>query len=247
MASLPLLRRLYFLYLSRAYAVMYGLIQRRILGFRLSNLVRWLPILLLLFGWLRDWPAGILIALLVFITWINFSLWRAKRDNFNRFVTDDKNIPGDTDETNVLPPNKKVSILTTGLFSVSGRESNLLLRPADYWHVPLGDHVVMAEELPGKFLYQFFSASSLQVIQRGWLLFGPEPIETLAVTFLARWGPEYTRFGQVYEDGSDIGMPPPKRVTIYLSTADGKIRQAIWHTIVSDARQARLNSVSGSR
>lgn len=243
MESIPPLRRAYYRYLGRAYALMHAINRRSILGIRFITLVRWLPIFILLYGWLRRWPAEVLVVLALFIIWLNYSLWRAGRDNFNRFVSDGSTLM-DATALEPLPQNQKIPIEASGLFSVSGRENNLLFRPADYWRVPLGEHVVMVEEKPGKYLYQFFSANSLQDIRSGWLLYGSRPVETLAVTFLARWGPEYTKFGQVYEDGDDSGLPPPKRITIYLSTADAAIRQAIWHSIVSDARRARLDNTS---
>lgn len=241
MESLSLFQRVYYRYLSRAYALMFALNQRSILGIRLVALVRWLPILVLLWGWLRLWPGPVLVILLLLVIWINYSLWRAKRDNYNRFVPTRGSLLEAAD-LEPLPPNQKIPLQATGLFSVSGRESVLLLRPADYWRVPLGEHVIMVEEKPGKFLYQFFSAQSLQNVQPGWLLFGPQPIDSLAVTFLARWGPEYTRFGQLYEDGSDAGLPPPKPVTVYLSTPDADARRLIWQTIVSEARRTRLGA-----
>ncbi|CUS05436.2 protein of unknown function [Candidatus Promineifilum breve] len=243
MESLSLPQRLYYRYLSRAYAFMFALSRRSFLGIRLVALVRWLPILLLLWGWLRRWPGPVLIALVLLIIWINYSLWRAKRDNYNRFVPVASSLLEAAD-LEPLPPNQKVTVQATGLFSVSGREDVLLLRPADYWRVPLGEHVIMVEEKPGKYLYQFFSARSLQNVQPGWLLFGPQPIDCLAVTFLARWGPEYTRFGQIYEDGNDSDLPPPKRITIYLSTADPDIKRAVWQTIVSEARRSRLGDAA---
>lgn len=241
MESLSPLRRAYFNYLSRAYAVMYTFHNRSILGIRLISIARWLPIIILLIGWFRRWPLPIFIGLFLFVIWLNYSLWRAKRDNFNRFVSDNRSIPTDL-TSNPLPANQKIKVSATGLFSVSGRDRNLLLHPATYWRVPLGEHVVMVEELPGKFLYQFFSGQSLQTVQSGWLLFGTHPIESLAVTFLARWGPEYTRFGQAYEMGDGSDLPPPKRVTIYLSSDDAETRRAIMETIVSDARQSRINA-----
>lgn len=241
MDSLPPLKRAYYSYLSRAYALMFDLSRRSILGISLISLVRWMPIFILLWGWLRRWPGPVLAALLLSIIWLNYSLWRAKRDNFNRFVPAAASLL-EAVELEPLPPNQKVALQATGLFSVSGRESVLLLRPAEYWRVPLGEHVIMVEEKPGKFLYQFFNAHNLQNVRPGWLLFGPQPIDSLAVTFLARWGPEYTRFGQLYEDGSDAGLPPPKSVTIYLSTPDPDTRRVIWQTIVSDARLSRLSA-----
>lgn len=241
MENVPFWRRLYLGYLSRAYALMNALNQRSFLGIRLKSLARWVPILLFLFGWWRNWPAAVLALLSLLIIWVNYSLWRAKRDNYMRFVPGGDSLPEEADLTS-LPPNQKVPVRATGLFSVSGRENNLLLAPASYWRVPLGDHVVMVEEQPGKYLYQFFGAKSLQNIQPGWLLFGAKPIETLAVSFLAQWGPDYTRFGQVYETGDNSDLPSPKRVTVYLSTADETIRRSIWQTIVYDARQARMET-----
>ncbi len=242
MERLSLPQRVYYGYLSRAYALMYDLTRRSFLGIGLVSLVRWLPILVLLWGWLRRWPGPVLVGLLLIIIWINYSLWRAKRDNYNRFVPAAASLLEETD-LSPLPPNQKVSLQATGLFSVSGRESVLLLRPAEYWRVPLGEHVIMVEEMPGKFLYQFFNPVSLQNVQPGWLLFGQQPIECLAISFLARWGPEYTRFGQLYEDGNDSNLPPPKRVTIYLSAADPDTTLAVWQTIVSEARRTRLGAL----
>ena len=210
------------------------------MGIRLITLARWVPIVVLVVGWIQRWPLPVLIGLMLGILWLNYSLWRAKRDNFNRFVPDDTALPNAI-QLEPLNANHKISVTATGLFSVSGRQNNLLLHPATYWRVPLGEHVVMVEESPGKYLYQFFGAKSLQTVRSGWLLFGPHPIESLAVTFLARWGPEYTKFGQLYEDGDDSALPPPKRVTIYLSSDDPATRQLILETIISDARQARLD------
>ncbi len=240
MDSLSAPRRLYLNYLSRAYAVMHALNYRKFLGIRLSSLARWLPIILLGVGWLRMWPPSLLVALLILVVWVNYSLWRAKRDNYNRFVPDGDAYADDA-KGEVLGTNEKVNVIATGLFSVSGRDRSLLLHPATYWRVPLGEHVVMAEEQTGKYLYQFFNARSLQMLQSGWLLYGSRPVEALAVTFLARWGPEYTRFGQSLEDVAESDLPPPKRVTIYLSTPDESVRHVIRQTIVSDARQARLD------
>lgn len=231
------LHRAYYAYLSRMYALAYRLNRSSVLGIRLGSWARWLPIVALLIGWVMAWPPAAMVALLLVALWINYSLWRAKRDNYNRFVPG-RAAAGDAPTQLDLPPNEQLPILATGLFSVSGRDSRLLLRPAKYWRVPLGDHIIMAEEEPGKFLYQFFDAQSLQELREGLLLFGPQPRATLAVSFLARWGPEYTRFGPHHETGDD-DLPPPRRVTVYLSAEDDTTRRLIRDTIVSDARRAR--------
>lgn len=238
MDSLSPPRRVYYGYLSRMYAVVYALTRRSLLGVSLKTLVRWLPILALLAGWLFNWPLTVMGGLLLFIVWINYSLWRARQDNYSRFVARGGALPRELDGKPVAP-NEKISVLATGPFSVSGRESRLLLRPAQYWRVPLGEHVIMAEEAPGKYLYQFFNSTSLQEAREGWLLFGTQPRPSLAVTFLARWGPEYTRFGPAGES-ADEDMPPPKRLTVYLSIDDEVTRRLLRDTIVSEARRARL-------
>lgn len=237
MRTVAPLRRLYYAYLSRAYALMYALSERSLLGLRLSTFARWLPLLALFVGWVRRWPLPAMVLVALLAVWINYSLWRAKRDNYNRFIPRPMPVDEPPDHP-PLAPNERLDVLATGLFSVSGRDSRLLLRPAKYWRVPLGDHIIMAEEQPGKFLYQFFDARSLQELREGLLLFGSHPKAALAVSFLARWGPEHTRFGQVYELGQDEG-PPAKRVTVYLSVEDEATRRLIRETIISDARRAR--------
>lgn len=240
MDSLSPLRRAYYFYLGRAYTAMYAIHTRSFLGMRFITLARWIPVILLAIAWFKRWPLGLIVLLFLIVVWINFSLWRARRDNFNRFVPDLAS-SFDYEPTQPLPPNQKVALRATGLFSVSGRDSKLLLSPAFYWRVPLGEHVVMAEEQPGRYLYQFFRAETLQSVQPGWLLNGRTPINTLAVTFLGRWGPEYTRFDRLYEDGDDSNLPPPRRVTIYLSADDIDLQKTVRQAIVNDAQQVRLN------
>jgi hypothetical protein len=237
MESLSLIKRLYLGYISRMYALAYSLSRRSFLSFRLIFFARWLPIIFLVIGWLRDWPAYVLVILFLVILWVNYSLWRAKRDNYLRFIADEKSVMGsETNET--LPPNQKVAVTASGLFSVTGRENRLLHRPANYWYVPLGEHIIMAEEVPGKYLYQFFSPKSLQAIRSGWLFHGSSPIPSLEVSFLSKWGPEYTRFGQHYESGED-DESAAKLVVIYLSSSDETVREAIGQTIVQEARRIR--------
>ncbi|HRO24925.1 MAG TPA: hypothetical protein PLR07_11600, partial [Promineifilum sp.] len=61
MESLSPLRRAYYNYLSRAYAMMYRLHKRSLLGIRLVSIARWLPILVLIIGWRQRWPLPALI------------------------------------------------------------------------------------------------------------------------------------------------------------------------------------------
>jgi hypothetical protein len=237
MDSLSFLQRVYYGYLSRMYGLIYKLAQRTVLGLRFNTLVKWLPAIGFVIAWVRNWHPIWLIFFFLIAFWVNFSLWRAKRDNYMRFIPDNDLIMGSID-LNPLPPNHKVDITVSGLFSVTGRENRLLQKPAKYWYVPLGEHIVMAEESPGKYLYQFFNPGSLQEVQQGWLLHGPQPTRSIAIGFLSHWGPEYTRFGQLYESGKD-DLPTPKRVTIYMAGNKEQTLLAIWQTIISEARRLR--------
>lgn len=244
MEALSPLQRLSYGYLSRMNAFAYAAANRSLLGMRLS---RWLMLglaALLLAGWVRQWPVVVLAALLLVLIWLAFSFWRARRSNYIRFVAAADALPSDdlTGSAGTLAPNQRVPLQATGVFSVSSRDVAVLQKPGHYWQVPLGDHIVMVEERPGKFAYQFFNAANLQGARRGWLLFGPRPLECLAVSFMSAWGPEYTKFQQ-YDDGKPSPTPPKAR-TIYLGFESGESLQAVWRTIVADVRRARAAAAS---
>lgn len=236
MDNLTPLRRIQYGYLGRLYSFAYWAVNHRILGIYASNLLKWLPVLLLIYGWIRRWPALILLPLLLFILWIHASFWMARRANYNRFIRSETPHLASA-ELKPLAANQQVETQATGLFSVTSREDHVLLQPAKYWQVPLGEHIIMVEERPGKYLYQFFNAMTLQEVHQGWLIFGRQPRAALSVSFLSAWGPAYTNF-QIYELGNNHG-PPPRKQTIYLTFANEADRRAVWHTIVHDARQAR--------
>jgi hypothetical protein len=239
MDNFSLFRRVQYSYLGRLYSLAFWATSHHFLGIRFSTLFRWLPVILLLFGWIERWPVWLLGVLLIATLWIYLAFWRARRANYNRFVADETPLISPAELT-PLPPNTHMAARATGLFSVTGRENNLLLQPAEYWQVPLGEHIVMVEERPGKYLYQFFNAPTLQEVRQGWLIFGRRPLASLAISFLSAWGPAYTNF-QIYELGDRVG-PPPRKQTIYLTFEKDTDRRAVWHTIVHDARQARQRS-----
>ncbi len=230
------LRQAYYTYLGRLYAFAYGAGNRTYLGMTVRGWLTLAGLVLLAVAWVQRWPTWILILIVLAVAWVFVSFWLARRANYNRFVPDNNDLMA-TDELATLPPNERVAAQATGSFSVSGYGSNVLFRPAEYWQVPLGDHIVMVEERPKKFLYQFFSAATLQSVTSGWLLFGNEPREALAITFLSRWGPEYTKF-QAYDDGEE-STTPSKTVTIFLTFGSERDRDMVWQTIVSDARRVR--------
>ena len=68
--------------------------------------------------------------------------------------------------------NHKVALRATGVFSVKDWEEFMLGRPADYWRVPMGDHAVMVQYSPGRFLYQFIRLGAIEAIEAGSLFHG---------------------------------------------------------------------------
>lgn len=236
MDKLSLFRQLQYSYLGRLYSLTFWATTHRFLGLYFSFLLKWLPVAFLFYAWVERASAWVLLALLIITLWTHLTFWQARRANYNRFVAEETPLIN-TAELRPLPANKHVKTQATGLFSVTGRENNVLLKPAKYWQVPLGEHIIMVEERPEKYLYQFFNALTLQEVHQGWLIFGPRPLATLAISFLSRWGPAYTNF-QVYELGDRSG-PPSRKQTVYLTFENEADRRAVWHTIVHDARQAR--------
>lgn len=238
MQKLSFLKKMYFAYLGRVYAFAYVTSRRGILGMKFSTLLKWMTTGLVIAAWVLNWGSAAIGVTLLLALWVRWLYWRAGRAGYSKFIADETaTIP--TAELNPLPANERVQLRATGTFSLSDREEYVLLRPAEYWQVPLGEHIVMVRSEPGRFLYQFFNAGTLQEIQRGWLIFGSRPLDTLAVTFLGKWGPSHSEYGRAFYVGSENSHSNLKKNTIYFTFQDGAAQNAVWHTIVSDARQAR--------
>ena len=173
---------------------------------------------------------------------VNLLYWYAARLGYSRFVAGDEGVPilGDVDGDGKRPlaANEKITIKATGLFSVRDWESFVLLKPAQYWQVPLGDHVVMVEDAPKSFLYQFFDAANLQRVQQGWLIFGRELLPVLAVTFRTKWAPQFVKFEVRFYDQNEAEPEAPLR-TIYFSFANEQDKEIVRRNIVQDARRVR--------
>lgn len=239
MDNLPFFQKSLYTYLSRMYLLTYASQRRSFLGITLVNWAKYLPLVLLLVGWMRHWPWWALVLLAFLAVWIHGSYWAAKRAGYIRFLPDEAaTLPAES----AIPPlqiDEHISLRATGHFSVQDLESYLLLSPAQYWQVAMGDHIVMVEHEPGRFLYQFFGATNLLDVQPGWLLFGTQPKRSLAVTFHVHWGPGIVEQSVLYYIKEDA--PPPKIPprTIYLTVGSEEAEQQIWQAIVLSARAAR--------
>jgi hypothetical protein len=217
------------------YSFFYHTANKKLLGITVGAWIRFLPpFLLILIALIQGWPfAWVVVGLGLFII-LRLFYWKAKRDGYVRFVSDDSR--PSTEGVHSLADEEKVSIQATGHFSVKDREAYTLLRQAEYWRLANGDHAVMVHEKPKRFLYQFIQPGSLQQVQSGLLHFGREPKICLAISFLTSWGPEFSEENLTLYSSNDHS-PKKMRRKIYLTFPSEQIRQAVWNNLLRDAGQ----------
>jgi hypothetical protein len=244
MHNFPFHKRLYYRWLGLVYGFTYWTSHHAFI-FRLSTWVKLLAFGPLLVVWRQNRSALVLGLALLLGLWVLWLYWRARRVGYKRFVVGDTAVSislsaGVTPTTDLTPitPNQRVPLKASGIFGVSDREEQILMQPAEYWRVPLGEHTVMVQPEPGRFLYQFFNATSLQNLQTGWLICGLAPKSVLAVTFFSAWGNDQLSLRELYQ-GTDGENRESKRRTIYLHFENEGDETAVQHTIVSDARERR--------
>ena len=237
MQNVNFIKRPYYRYLGIVYRLIHWTDTRRILGVRYSSLIRLLLLALPIVGWIQNWNwLAVVFTLLIFL-WIQYSYWRSRRTGYYRFVGEDTGLLA-TANIDPLQPDKPIPGCATGVFSLKDWEKNVIFRPASYWQVPLGDHAVMVEHEPGRYLYQFFSAKLMQDLQKGWLLYGSQPNPALSISFLSSWGPEFSE-ENISLRGKNKNKPAEKLRTIYLSFENKESEEAVWHNLLYDARRVR--------
>ena len=225
-------KHFYYSYVGRLYAFAYTSQRRSFLGIpqsawlRLGIFALFAVALIGRWGWIA---VGLSVLLWLYVSFI---YRRAQREDYNKFVADETAVPPpSTNET--LAPNEKTAVRASGRYAVTDKSNTVLLqKPAHYWRVPLGDHIVMVEYRPKRFLYQFFGERTLQSVKRGWILFGKEPIPTLAITFLEVWGQEHNSGLWYYIGGGpndELSHLKPR--TIYFSFEDTAVLNKVWASL----------------
>lgn len=200
------------------YAMAYFTVHRRFLGPRLSTWLKWGPLILALVSWVGRWPVYWVFLGLIWFLVAQIFYWYAKRKGYIRFLPAADNSQHHSGGS--LSNNQKVNTLATGTFSVSSHAAYVLLQPAEYWQVPVGDHAIMVQHQPGKYLYQFIQPGALRSVKAGYLVFGRRPREALAISFLTTWGPEFGQNApQQFSPGSNH-TPARLEQTIYLTFQD---------------------------
>jgi hypothetical protein len=230
---------IYYYFLGNLYWFTHNTSTRRFLGIRYSMIVKLLAIILILAAWIYDWGRIPLIISISLLIGLYLAYWHARRAGYFKFVGGKPALPAFGDYRK-LPPYKRVPCIATGVFSVQDWEKSVLLKPADYWQVPHGDHALMVEHLPKKYLYQFFNVSGMKDIQQGWLLYGSHPKPALSISYISIWGPEFT--GGLF----NIFRTEPKPVepvlrTIHLSFSSSNEEETVFQNILRDLQQHNTN------
>lgn len=221
------------LFVSLLFAFMYWSKRQRLLGAAVSTWLMVLPLALAVVGLAQDWAPTILLLLLALSALLRIAYYVAGRSGYKRFIVDpalslDREFAAPYDED-------RVPLQATGVFSVSGREAYVLEHPGKYWRVPLGQHVFMVEQQPGRFLYQIIEADNVREVEAGLLAFGREPRKALALHFKATWGPQFaveTTFQ--YGAAQQTEPPPAEERTIYLTFDHDADRHAVWRSLVEN-------------
>ena len=243
MENLSATQQLYYQYIGRLYAFAYFSQRRTFWGTTHSGWLRFFTLALLVASLILRWSWAIIILAFLLWVYVGFIYRRAQKEGYNKFVVDNTAVPP-PNTTSTLAPHEKVQVRASGRYAVTDKsETLLLIKPAHYWHVPLGDHIVMVEHQPQNFLYQFFNAKTLQKVESGWILFGKMPLSTLAITFLENWGPDHSNNALMYYvgGGADDDLSRLKPRTIYFSFDEPDIQDKVWATLIKDARDVRAS------
>lgn len=214
------------------YAFVYQISRQQILAFSLAGWLKLALLCLAFWGLLRGWPAIPLLAPVAAALFFHLLVWWIGRQGYVYFMAATRPAPGDAPS---LADNEQVSLRVTGLLATKDREVYLLNRPAQYWRVPLGEHIFMAEHEPGRYLYQFVRRETLRSVKAGRLLFGSQPQETLAVEFWASWGPAFANLEDAYYVSQEKEFPQIKRV-LYLAFDRSEQRDIVWRNLIRKTR-----------
>ncbi len=230
--SLP--KRLYLAYLGRALAATYYSQHRKFLRVTIRSWIKWLSFAAFMVALLfRLGATAVLLTLFIFL-WIQFSYWRAGRMGFSKFVVDDTAVLP-VDKITLIPAEEKMRLHASGTFALSTRDNSVFMHPAEYWRSGLGEHVVMVQETKTRFLYQFFTAATVQKIEKGWSVFGKEPIQTLAVTIDDTWGPAQNNNAIAYYVGGGPGVSGKQKArAIYFTFEEEAMLLRVWGSLVAD-------------
>lgn len=218
--------------MGRLLAFLYATTQHGFLGIRLSSWLKFLTLVLIFAAWVLRWSAIAFAATIALTATVRLLYWWAKRIGYIRFVPDNQTAPNE--DTPELADEQRVAMQATGTFSVYNLDAYVLEKKAEYWRVPVGDHVLMVQHRPGRFLYEFIQAADLQQIQSGLLVFGAHPRKALAITFLSSWGSENGQGIAAYYVTNKAEQERKAQKTLYLTFEQEAEHQAVWRNLLQN-------------
>jgi len=217
------------------YALLHATARRLFLGATVKGWLLNLPLLVALFLVLMRRPIALAIAIALAALILRLLYWKAARDGYVHFMAEMEQRPANG--AAAVADNQKVPIRATGIFSVKDWEEYVLGGPGEYWRVPMGDHAVMVQRSPGRFLYQFLRLGAIESIEAGLLWHGAQPHNALAITYFSSWGPESEDPNFMFYAPSDEGNPARKQRNMYLAFENESARDSVWQNLLSDGQQ----------
>lgn len=227
-------------FLGKIYLLVYVSTLKRWFGTPIIQWIRPIPFVLAFLFYVLRWGWLALVCILIGVVGI-ILFFRLRRLGFTRFIPDVT--PSVPDQPQPISYNKKLKMRATGLFSVTNREDFVLMRPADYWQVPLGSHIVMVEQVPKHFLYQFMEPEFLEILEQGWILFGDTPHRAISVTFRTTWGANRPDVQTYYVPDAFYNIDPPQK-TAYFCFDDEAEHEAVWQNLHYSMQQAQSQKPS---
>lgn len=217
--------------LSQFYTLMYQSRRRRFLGVTVATWIILLLLLLALWAFMSRWSPLLYNGALILAALLAVAYWVVGRLGYTRFVPD---------ETMALDPEfaaprveSRVPLRATGIFSVRDYERYVLEETAEYWRVPMGQHVIMVHHGPEQFLYQILEPHYVRAVTPGFLLYGRQPQPAIAVQFVVSWAPEMAREPRFYPGAPEPQeRAPSEERTIYFTFDHDADRYAVWRSLV---------------
>ncbi len=244
MPDLSFPKRIYYGYLGYLYWFAHMTASKQFLGVHLSTFIKLAAILLVFAAWLYGRGDAPHILSLLLLVWLFTFYWLSERRGYIRFVRGGPPALREAAGEKIVPY-RRIPCIASGVFSLQQWEKSVLLRPTDYWQSPRGDHALMVEHEPKRYLYQFFSVAKLIDLQQGWLLYGAHPRPTLLISFVSIWGPEFSEV-QYSIFGAERKPVEPGTRSIYISFVDQKTEQIICRNILGDVERCRSRQIDKS-
>jgi hypothetical protein len=229
-----LVTRAYHSTLAFTLALAYRSNHQTFLGITLARWIKTVTLVPILVTLVQGYGIFATVLAVSLFLWVRIVYWRARLNGYIQFVPDSGGV--DTgDQPPPLAADQRVRSWATGTFRVNGEGEYLMLRPAEYWQVPLGDHIIMARVGKDRFKYRILEPESVRELRLGSLLFSTRLRHSLAVTFIElQMDDPSAQF--VFTATSRRDMAPGREQTMYLTFENELHQRTVWHNLTRNMR-----------